>query len=93
LHIVAGIAAMVLTAALGTAMGLTNTASFMSGCVAFVAVSKGMDSYFARRRRAAATRLTERNPAARSAERESAEGRGNAALALDADTPERDGRN
>ncbi len=35
----AGIAAMVLTGILGTAMGLNNTAAFMSSCVAFVAVS------------------------------------------------------
>ena len=93
MHIVAGIAAMVLTAALGSAMGLNNTAAFMFGCVALVAVSKGMDSYFARRRREAAARLTERNPATRSASREDPESRGDAALALDADNPERDGRN
>jgi len=89
---VAGIAAMVLTAALGTAMGLTNTAAFMFGCVAFVAVSKGMDSHFARRRRQAAARLTERNPTTRGASREGTESRGDAALALDADNPEREGR-
>lgn len=84
---------MVLTAALGTTMGLNNTAAFMAGCVALVAVSKGMDSYLARRRREAAARLTEHNRATRIASRESAEGRGDAALALDADAPERDGRN
>ena len=43
-HIVAGIAAMVLTGILGTAMGLNNTAAFMSSCVAFVAVALWMDS-------------------------------------------------
>ena len=40
----AGIAAMVLTGILGTAMGLNNTAAFMSSCVAFVAVAMWMDS-------------------------------------------------
>jgi hypothetical protein len=50
-HIVAGIAAMVLTGILGTAMGLNNTAAFMSSCVAFVAVSMWMDSRITRRRR------------------------------------------
>ena len=53
-HIVAGIAAMVLTGILGTAMGLNNTAAFMSSCVAFVAVSLWMDSRISRRRREAA---------------------------------------
>ena len=47
----AGIAAMVLTGILGTAMGLNNTATFMSSCVAFVAVSMWMDSRITRRRR------------------------------------------
>ncbi|MGP4030530.1 hypothetical protein [Pseudarthrobacter sp. 1C304] len=50
-HIVAGIAAMVLTGFLGTAMGLSNTATFMASCVAFVAVSLWMDSRIALRRR------------------------------------------
>ncbi|WP_346925885.1 hypothetical protein [uncultured Arthrobacter sp.] len=50
-HIVAGIAAMVLTGILGTAMGLTNTAAFMSSCVAFVAVSMWVDSRISLRRR------------------------------------------
>jgi hypothetical protein len=50
-HIVAGIAAMVLTYVLGTAMGLNNTATFMSSCVAFVAVSLWTDSRISRRRR------------------------------------------
>jgi hypothetical protein len=50
-HIVAGIAAMVLTGFLGTAMGLSNTATFMASCVAFVAVSLWTDSRIARRRR------------------------------------------
>ncbi|MET3950514.1 hypothetical protein [Arthrobacter sp. UYEF36] len=50
-HIVAGIAAMVLTGILGTAMGLNNTAAFMSSCVAFVAVSMWMDSRITLRRR------------------------------------------
>ena len=47
----AGIAAMVLTGILGTAMGLNNTAAFMSSCVAFVAVSLWMDSRISLRRR------------------------------------------
>ncbi len=47
----AGIAAMVLTGILGTAMGLNNTAAFMSSCVAFVAVAMWVDGRIARRRR------------------------------------------
>ncbi|HEX9225915.1 MAG TPA: hypothetical protein VF885_04565 [Arthrobacter sp.] len=50
-HIVAGIAAMLLTGILGTAMGLNNTAAFMSSCVAFVAVAMWMDGRIARHRR------------------------------------------
>lgn len=50
-HIVAGIAAMVLTGILGNSMGLNNTAAFMSSCVAFVAVSMWMDSRISLRRR------------------------------------------
>src|SRR4051794_26422137 len=50
----AGIAAMVLTGILGTAMGLNNTGTFMSSCVAFVAVSMWADSRITRRRRATA---------------------------------------
>lgn len=50
----AGIAVMVLTYVLGTAMGLNNTATFMSSCVAFVAVSLWTDSRISRRRREAA---------------------------------------
>ncbi len=42
---------MVLTGILGTAMGLTNTAAFMSSCVAFVAVSMWVDSRISLRRR------------------------------------------
>lgn len=57
----AGFAAMLLTAALGTAMGLNNTAAFMASCVAFVAVSKGLESHLARRRREAAVRLLEQS--------------------------------
>jgi hypothetical protein len=51
---VAGIAALLLTGFLGTAMGLNNTATFMSSCVAFVAVSLWTDSRISRRRREAA---------------------------------------
>jgi hypothetical protein len=45
---------MVLTGILGTAMGLNNTATFMSSCVAFVAVAMWMDSWILRRRRVSA---------------------------------------
>ncbi|KQR79842.1 hypothetical protein ASF98_20500 [Arthrobacter sp. Leaf337] len=55
-HIVAGFAAMLLTAALGRVMGLNETAAFTASCVAFVAVSKGLESHLARRRREAAER-------------------------------------
>ncbi|QDW31151.1 hypothetical protein FFF93_016310 [Arthrobacter sp. KBS0702] len=50
-HILAGIAAMVLTGILGTVMGLNNTAAFMASCVAFVAVALWTDSRITRRRR------------------------------------------
>jgi hypothetical protein len=52
-HIVAGIAAMLLAGFVGTAIGLTNTATFMASGVAFVAVSLWVDSRMSRRRRAA----------------------------------------
>jgi hypothetical protein len=52
----AGMAAMVLTGILGTAMGLNNTAAFMSSCVAFVAVSMWTDSRISLRRKEAAQR-------------------------------------
>ena len=45
---------MVLTGILGTAMGLNNTAAFMSSCVAFVAVAMWMDGRITRRRRESA---------------------------------------
>jgi hypothetical protein len=48
LHIVAGIAAMGLAAALGIVMGLNNTAVFTSSCVVFVAVSLWVQSRVAR---------------------------------------------
>ncbi|WP_427135476.1 hypothetical protein [Pseudarthrobacter sp. S9] len=82
-HIVAGIAAMVLTGILGTAMGLNNTAAFMSSCVAFVAVSMWMDSRITRHRRETA-RETARNTARQPGE--------DVDPALDPDTPKRDGR-
>jgi hypothetical protein len=44
LHIVAGIAAMGVAAALGIIMGLNNTAVFTSSCVVFVAVSLWVQS-------------------------------------------------
>lgn len=53
-HILAGIAAMVLTGILGTVMGLNNTAAFMASCVAFVAVALWTDSRITRRRRESA---------------------------------------
>lgn len=98
----AGIAAMVLTGILGTAMGLNNTATFMSSCVAFVAVSMWMESRISRRRRE-----TAREEAARETELETArqaeaarnapgEARRSAAdlsldATLDAESPKRDG--
>jgi hypothetical protein len=48
LHIVAGIAAMGLAAALGIIMGLNNTAVFTSSCVVFVAVSLWVQSRVAK---------------------------------------------
>ncbi|WP_427005662.1 hypothetical protein [Pseudarthrobacter sp. H2] len=66
----AGIAAMVLTYVLGTAMGLNNTATFMSSCVAFVAVSLWTDSRITRLRRRTA------RGTARDAAREAARGSG-----------------
>ena len=65
----AGIAAMVLTGILGTAMGLNNTATFMSSCVAFVAVSMWMESRIARRRRET-VRETARDQTAREMSRD-----------------------
>lgn len=50
---------MVLTGILGTAMGLNNTAAFMSSCVAFVAVSLWMDSRISLRRREKARETAE----------------------------------
>lgn len=83
----AGIAAMVLTGILGTVMGLNNTATFMSSCVAFVAVSMWMDGRISRRRREAARELTAREEATR----RDAELQSRPDLALDADSPKRDG--
>ena len=75
----AGIAAMVLTGILGTAMGLNNTAAFMSSCVAFVAVSMWMDSRISRRR---AAQRTAPGPARETAQPD---------LQLDAERPNHDG--
>ncbi len=47
----AGIAAMILAGALGSTLGLNDTATFMASCVAFVAVALWTDSRLARRRR------------------------------------------
>jgi hypothetical protein len=91
---VAGIAAMVLTGILGTAMGLNNTATFMSSCVAFVAVSMWMDSRISRRRREAAREAapgTVRGETARRGAGGDAAGGSGADLTLDADTPKREG--
>lgn len=94
----AGIAAMVLTGILGTAMGLNNTATFMSSCVAFVAVSMWMDSLISRRRREEAAREAARETALETAQQADAaraaagEARRSAAdLTLDAESPKRDG--
>ena len=92
----AGIAAMVLTGILGTAMGLNNTATFMSSCVAFVAVSLWMDSRISRRRREAAGETArETSPeASREAARETggeAARRSTADQALDAERPKPEG--
>jgi hypothetical protein len=48
LHIVAGIVAMGVAAALGMIMGLNNTAVFTSSCVVFVAVSLWVQSRVAK---------------------------------------------
>lgn len=80
----AGIAAMVLTGILGTAMGLTNTAAFMSSCVAFVAVSLWMDSRISRHRRERARET------AREAAREAAGSEPDRPLG--AEPPNREGR-
>jgi hypothetical protein len=89
---VAGIAAMVLTGILGTAMGLNNTATFMSSCVAFVAVAMWMDSRIAlrRRERARNTAQAAARETAQAAAREpdSQSGDGDR---LDAEQPKRDG--
>ena len=87
----AGFAAMLLTAALGTAMGLNNTAAFMASCVAFVAVSKGMESHLARRRREAAARLPGQGQG-QGQRQKPGQNPGDSARALDADKSERDGR-
>jgi hypothetical protein len=55
LHVVAGIAAMMVAAMLGSAMKLNNTAVVMSSCVVFVAVAMWADSALARRRRESLT--------------------------------------
>jgi hypothetical protein len=55
LHVVAGIAAMLVAAMLGSAMKLNNTAVVMSSCVVFVAVAMWTDSALARRRRESLT--------------------------------------
>jgi hypothetical protein len=55
LHVVAGIAAMMVAAVLGSAMKLNNTSIVMSSCVVFVAVAMWTDSALTRRRREALT--------------------------------------
>ena len=88
----AGIAAMVLTGILGTAMGLNNTATFMSSCVAFVAVSLWMDSRISRRRREAAGETArETSPEASRETGGEAARRSTADQALDAERPKPEG--
>ena len=88
----AGIAAMVLTGILGTVMGLNNTATFMSSCVAFVAVSMWTDGRITRRRREAAREAAQE--AAREGARRGDGGgtarRSGADLAVDAERPNPD---
>ncbi|MFE4837048.1 hypothetical protein ACFRAU_20535 [Arthrobacter sp. NPDC056691] len=48
MHIVAGVVAMGVAAALGIVMGLNNTAVFTSSCVVFVAVSLWVQSRVAK---------------------------------------------
>ncbi|MDR7160481.1 hypothetical protein [Arthrobacter sp. BE255] len=55
LHVVAGIAAMLVAAMLGSAMRLNNTAVVMSSCVVFVAVAMWADSAISKRRREASS--------------------------------------
>ena len=52
---VAGVAAMMVAAMLGSAMKLNNTAVVMSSCVVFVAVAMWADSALSRRRRESLT--------------------------------------
>lgn len=92
----AGIAAMVLTGILGTAMGLNNTAAFMSSCVAFVAVSLWVDSRMTHRRREAAreTARAAALEAGRASDREADlnADRSEPDQALGAEQPKREGR-
>jgi hypothetical protein len=89
---VAGIAAMVLTGILGTAMGLNNTATFMSSCVAFVAVSMWMDSRITRHRREETARESAGEETARETARdETTRKTAGRDFSLDADSPKRDG--
>jgi hypothetical protein len=87
---------MVLTGILGTAMGLNNTGTFMSSCVAFVAVAMWADSQISRRRREAA-RETARTAAGETARKPGGEEAGGPAwrsgtdLSVDADRPKPDG--
>jgi hypothetical protein len=97
---VAGIAAMVLTGILGTVMGLNNTGTFMSSCVAFVAVSMWADSRISRRRHMTAREAapeTSRDTAPAAAKDPAGDTAGEVArrsgadLSLDADRPKPDG--
>ena len=85
----AGIAAMALTYVLGTALGLNNTATFMSSCVAFVAVSLWIDSRISLRRRKAARKAA--RGTARNAAGQPGPAGHDAGLALDADASKREG--
>ena len=73
-HILAGIAAMVLTGILGTVMGLNNTAAFMAGCVAFVGVALWTDSRISRRRYEQAEQQAARHDTACQASQDPAHG-------------------
>ena len=96
----AGMAALLLTGFLGTAMGLNNTATFMSSCVAFVAVSMWTDSRIARRRREAARNTAPEpgsgpRPPGQGAPDQGAPDQGaprsDADVALESEAPKRDG--
>ncbi len=83
----AGIAAMVLAGALGSTLGLNDTATFMASCVAFVAVALWTDSRLARRRRKAAQTEEDRR-----AKEDRASRRPEPGFSLDRKSPKHEGR-